>query len=415
MKRMISLTVLIALLFFVYQFLVNLFRPGYEISYSLTQGEDVYQVTEQLLIDGKSPIYRIRLDDGKDTYLLENKTNYNKQQKIISEILTYEGGGVSCIYPIYQDNLEDVHDISCMQNGVQVSGSYLLSAAPELIRPFQEALIARGIVLPSWKEYTTPKEEGELRYYADHFQEGLYTITWRYHSIDIIAHDHYHTTNLLRQDSYDNLGILAGAYYIIPDFDDTAEFQKIIVANVLNFGSHEITLDTPISDDCYFQGVVDGKAYLFDRTNMRQYEINPESRQVRLIGTVEWNGQFYDGDWHTRNIYDFTDTVLFGKDYRTIPEIAAYNPRQVFESSHSYYLVTQDKRVIELWKSDLSHPIVLLSNANMQEITYTDDMIFYIVGDTLYYYQKEQGILPLVIDYEFQYHTKNMYAIYQES
>ena len=414
MKRVFSLTVVFVIFLFCYQLAVVFFNNGHEINYLFQSNRVNYEITEKMFIEKKQPIYHIKIQLDHQTFLFENKTNYNKQKKIITDIRFFEADGYQCIYPIYKNNLSDIHDIQCVKDEKQYTYTSLKEQHPNLVE-FQKQLMNEQIILPSWNPLEDPVKMFEFNVYQKAIPKNIYIPLWRYQGIEVVSQNSDHFTSLLETDSYQSKGVLVDQYYIIPKFDSTPEVSSITISDVTLFGEEEIELDGfKISDDCYFNGVVDGKAYLFDRTNMKQYEINPKEKLIREIGNTTINAQYYDGIiWSDRNIYDFSKKLTFEKDYSNIPELMQYQPKQIHETNNSYYFATNDGSVYRLYKEEMSHPILLLYSSEIKELSVVNDFVFYISGDTLYCYHDIYGLRPLVINNEFRYNT-DLYAVYQK-
>ncbi|MEG2283340.1 MAG: hypothetical protein RSB99_01785 [Bacilli bacterium] len=416
MKRIFSLTVLIALLIFVSQFGVVFFHKEHLINYDLKTATKDYKIEEHFLYSEGKPIYQFTVKYDNSIVLLENRTNYNKQKKLITDIISFEKDGFICFYPIYHNNIKDTHDIECVKEDRQYSYTYLKNGYPSL-QEFELILQKKDILLPSSILDKSPvvTDKG-ISIYQKNIPNNFYLTVWQYNSIQIMSNDHITATNLLANDQYNNRGIAAGKYYIIPEFTSMAEFNRILIADIFNFGSKPLDIGTNISNDCYFNGVVDGKVYLFDRNNKRQFEISPKDRTVREIGNVNINAQFYDGyKWSERNIYDFiSNKIYFTKDFSKIKELDKYPYTKVVETENSYYFSTRNKEIYRLWKTQMDRPVLLLSNNQLKEFSVYKDYVFYLAGDTLYIYQENFGLKPLVINNEFRFNQNNMYSVYEK-
>lgn len=413
MKRILSFTLFIGVLLLVFQFLVTYFNPGHEIEYQFRSNDKDYQIDERLFLREGKPVYRFQITyDGK-TFLFENDKDYNKKKKLITSIRTFEKEGITCLAPVYQEVLEDVHDIQCVFNHQQFTYTALKNQY-SFLNEFETQLMSEGSILPSW----LPQENGValngMTVYQKDILDDIYLGIWQYQGLQVVSKESQSYTVMLYEDSYQEKGVLVGQYYVIPNYDSRSEFGSVLLADVVNFGYRELFLDSMVSKDCYFQGVVDDKAYLFDRTNIKQYEINPATKNIREVGNVELNAQYYDGEkWSDRNIYDFVNQkVLFGKDYSKVEALSKYQTTSIVETEDSYYFSTQNS-VYQLWKEDLDHPILLFSLPNIRELQVVDGTIFAISGTTLYSYHDAIGLKQLVINNEFQYNNQ-MYVVYKK-
>lgn len=160
--------------------------------------------------------------------------------------------------------------------------------------------------------------------------------------------------------------------------------------------------------------MVDGKLYLFDRSNLVQYEIDPKEAIVNKTVDKD-NAKYYDGEeWSTKNVYEMKlDEIHFGKDLFAISELQSYQPSEIVESSRYYYLLVGNQ-IYKIDKEDITHPTILLTLENPRELVVNDDYLFYIDGTTLYYYEETVGPKPVFTDSMFEYTYHNVYSVYKK-
>ncbi len=415
MKRIISFSLFIGILFLAFQFVTIYFNQGHELTYNFQSGENEYEIKEKLVIENNIPIYHFEVKSNDHLFLLENKTDYNKQKKIISDIKNFVVDGIECIYPVYQDRLEDVHDPVCVQNGRQYSYTYLRTQN-ENLETVKTKLLEDGIILPAWEESSATKDYSNVFIHQEDLPDNLYLAIWKYQGIEIFTNEMETYTSLLVNDDYQNRGMLVDQYFVVPEFNLTSEFKAILVADITTSGNRRIELDEPISNDCYFNGTVDGRVYLFDRTNLKQYEITPKDNQIRMIGNTDLNAQYYDGSkWQDRNIYDFTkEEIHFVEKPATDEGVASYQPKEVVETDNSYYFIDAKENLFRVYKDHLDYPILLCSVSGMKELNVANDYLAFLANDTIYFYHESYGLRPLITYNEFLYNNDNVFVTYYQ-
>ncbi len=413
MKRIISFTLFIGLLILLFQFVMIYLSQGHEITYSFQSEDYTYDITETLLVENRKPIYQLAVKSGDNVFLFENHTDYNKQKKVISDIKRFTSGNIECLYPVYKGEIEDVHDPMCVMNHKQYSYTYLSNQNSSLLA-FKDQLMKEGITLSSWKKLDEMSDYNGIALRQASIPDNIFLAVWRYRGIVTFSKEDTHNTSLLSSDQYSSRGVLQDRYYVVPEYTQNSEFNNILVTDITLFGSRDIKLSKPISKDCYFNGVVGDNIYLFDRTNLKQYEINIYNNNVREIGNKEINAQYYDGtSWSDRNIYDFTKSkVLFGKDYHKVEGISTYDFKEVFETENSYYFLDKENRFYRLYKSHLDNPVLLTSFNSVSEIRMDQDFAFFLVDDTIYYYHEAYGLIPIISYNEFRYNPTDAFEVY---
>ncbi len=413
MKRILSFTIFLGILILAFQFLVVFFTKEHNIEYSLTKDNETFAIVEKLLESDNEPIYQFQVTWNDKLFLFENKHDYNKQDKIITDIKYFKNDQAQCIYPVYVDDKEDVHDPICNQNGNLYSYTALKSENSS-IASFQEELLKDGYHLPSWEPSSEQKEYTGLYTYQADIPQNIYVGVWKYQGIESLSQNDEKYTSLLLVDAYQKKPLLVDNYFVMPNIDTTSEFNSILITDITLFGKSTIELEKGISNNYYFNGVVDGKAYLFDKTNVKQYEINPKEKSIREIGNTEVNAQYYDGNtWQDRNIYDFVNsTILFGKDYHQVEGIKNYPFKEVVETDNSFYYIDSSNHLYRLYKSNLDNPILLCTAPSLKELRVTNDYVFFISGNTIYFYHDAYGQRPLITYNEFLYNAEGVYNVY---
>ena len=152
---------------------------------------------------------------------------------------------------------------------------------------------------------------------------------------------------------------------------------------------------------------MDNKLYLFDKSNLVQYEIDPIRRNYRITGNKTVNAQYYDGEWQTRNIYDFSrKEIKFEQNY-PIKE----NYREAFETDKFYYYYNNNNEFYKVYKKNLNNPIYLFKYDDIAEVNVYNEKIYFINNDTLYRYDST-GIKEILVNKELQYNYDNIYSVY---
>lgn len=412
MKRVVSVLILMILIFLTFQWGFVFFKKGHEVSYQVSAGDIVFEIDEiyhkdqddtyDILIEGQGYRY---------SYFLTN--HYNKQKRIIEKIESYQEGDSYCIYPVLAN-----HQGTYLQCTIQ-STLYTDSSFPnqDFIAKIKSDLKEKGYVLSETISESTPTIMGGSTIYSNHLLLKDTIVLWNYKGIEIINTNFSEVRNILDFDKYENShGYLVGKYYIVPNYfsSKVLEFSSVTLIDIEANKIDTLELNDTLSADTYINGVIDGKLYLTDPSNLLQLEIHPAKRSVRLIGNTEIGGQTYQGEWQNVNIYDFKkEHIVFQKE---IPEevTTRYSYTQLLEGDMSYYFVDANK-VYRVSKNHLDIPLLLFEKSGLNNIKVVGNTIYFIIDDTLYYYGDEIGILPVLKNNELRYNTVNRIDIYRKS
>lgn len=405
MKKIVNFIIVLGILFLVFQFGVTFFKNKHSIDYELKAGKKKISIHEEYTKEKEEDYYFLSANVGNIKIVFDRKNDFNKQKKIIQDIKLYQKDDITCIVPIYIKK-NDNPDIFCSVGTIQssydsIKDKYHLEEFTNTIDNFDNE---------RYKESTEKNNIAGNDTYKDNMYDDEFIIVYDYNDLVKITKPSYDLYRFATYDIYHNeLGTLIGKYYILPKYENKPEYAGMTVIDITSVtGKNEtIYFDEKISTNVYLNGVVDGKLYLFDKSNLVQYEIDPKKKSYRITGDASTGGQYYDGEWTTRNIYDFTKQELkFQKKY---PIKSNYT--EAFETNKYYYYYNSKNEFYKVYKKDLDKSIFLFQFDDMKEINVIEDHIYFINNDTLYRYD-EVGLKRILTNKEFIYNSKNIYNIY---
>lgn len=414
-SKVLPLIVFFLLLLAAVQLVYTFFKTEHSVSYSIRKNDSVFEIQE----DYQDGNYYFRISDGSHVYHYENRSNFNKQEEVINDIMVSDIDGYRCIYPVYQNiafnQLGSYNNISCSKDGITYMGEALTNVIS--LDSFQKEIQSSNqYVYSGWSEKES--DSGALiggRYYTDNLLPNFYIAIWNYRQLINLSSTFQSYAAVSENDIYENeYGTLVGQYYVIPVPDGTATYKYYKVVDLISNSVETYDFPDPISTDSYINGVVDDKLYIFDRSNLAQYEIDPKEAIVNKTRDKD-NVKYYDGEeWSTKNVYEMKlEEIHFGKNLFTIPELQSYQPSEIVESLRYYYLLVGNQ-IYKIDKKDITHPIILLTLGNPRELVVNDDYLFYIDGTTLYYYEETIGAKPVFTDSMFEYTYHNVYTVYKK-
>lgn len=403
MKRIFSFIFVLGLLFLIFQLVINVFKDSHVVNYALKIDNNEILIKEEYKKTKEEEYYFFKLVFNDNTYLFDVPNKFNKQKKIIDDIRIYEKDDLVCISPIYIKNNINA-DIICSVNGIQTA--YTAVIEKNDLTDFTNQLDNFNK-----DKYTSSNERvmiNKMNIYKDNVYEDEYIIIYDYKELIKIKNKIRQRIKFSEYDVYNNeMGRLIENYYILPKFQNKPEYSSFLVINILNNEEEIITFKDEVSTNLYINGVVDNKLYFFDRSNFAQYEIDPKKNNYRIVGNKATNGQYYDGEWTTRNIYDFVNQKITFKT----PHPIKGNYENVFETAKYYYYYNNDNEFYKVYKNELNNPIYLFNYKDVKEVQVINDCIYFISEDTIYRYD-DTGIKKLVKNNEFKYNYKNIYGVY---
>jgi len=403
MKRVFETVLLLAILGLIGQFIVKGLKKGHHTSYEISNDNIIFQVSETFHDD----IYSLEIKNGNERFVFPVNNYFNKNKKIVKNIYYVNEGSVSCIYPVLEDSVTS--NILCYKDGINYSYNSMKNNL--LVSDFSSRLRSIG-VLNNFKNSSDLKNVGDIKVYSENILEGTYIYVWNYNGFYYLSKNKYNTIKIFDSDTYKNsLGILYNKYYVVPDYSQKYEFDTLYVYDMTDNNYKRIVFDEKISYDSYYNGIVDDKIYLFDKSHMIQYEIAAKKRKYSVVGNKELNALYYDnGKWETRNIYDFNKKDLKFSNVE-VPN-AISNVSNFYYDNGLYYYI--DNNNLYCYDSIYNMKILLLNNVVLSGLQISHANIYFLKDDVLYQYNYDKGMLPLVKYNEFRYNKSNMYAVYEK-
>lgn len=388
------------LLFLLLQFFITFFIKDKKNTYMIKGEKEKYEIKE--IYHNKK--YHIEIKDKKKrTFHFLVSYNYNKQEKIIKGIKEYKKDNLICLSPILRKEKES--SISCFDGEKEFTDQVLKEedskTYEEVIKKFHKS--ESLTTLQKYKDVTYSKEALKNRTF----------VVWSYDGIYYFSDKQVEKIKLFKKDQYENeYSIQVGNYYLIANSDEKHEFSKFYRINLKTGKQDTFSLETPISFDSYFLGVVDNLVYLFDKDSLKEYKINVKKKKIEVIGDKKKNGFFYDGEWKKRNIYDFRKDLKFSSPMDK--EIKKqYKDFTILQGIDAYYM----KKGNELWFVDpyfKDSKVLLITNKELKEITILQNTIYFIDHDSIYSYQRVKGLEKVITRREINFNYKNIYAVLEK-
>ena len=221
------------------------------------------------------------------------------------------------------------------------------------------------------------------------------------------------TTKTAQFSNYDfyknNYGTLVGKYYMIPRLSSSATFNTFEKYDI-DYGTKlHINMIYNISKQSYINGVYDDKLYVFDKSELKQYEIDPYSEEVKVVGDEQNNCFAYiNGKKTTVSVYEMNnDEIKFSESKDDYSDVES--DKLLVQKGYAIYV--QGNNVYKVYSKYQNNPIYLFSAEEIKDIKVKNDNIYYLQGDSVYRYNM-YGTVKLVSRNELNYNYENAFDIY---
>lgn len=405
MKKIFGYVVILGIFILILQFVINITKTNHIVEYTLK--DNTFKVNEEYIKSGDVNYYLFQTNWNGMTFVFDVDNHFNKQKNVIKDFEVYTNNNVSCISPIYISG--DIESkIYCNDGDRQVSytsvkARYNFDDFINQLSNYDDSLYENDAIT---------KEVDKTTYYPNNIKNNENIVLYNYKNILVIDNKQATALSFSNYDIYqNNLGRLVEDIYIIPNFEEKLEYSSFNTINVVTRERDILLFDESISSNIYINGIVDDLIYITDKSNYKQYEINPAKLSYREIGNKEDGGQFFDGiEWTTVKMNELVNKkLLFTNKNNDIK----YEYTDYFEDEKAYYYYNSDMEFYKLYKRKLDEPIYLFTSKYAKEVTSDKGNLYYIVGSNLYRYD-EYGQKSILKNNELRYNYENIYGAYNK-
>ena len=404
MKKSIVYLILFFIILVVYELGFNYLKSDHDINYILTTEENEYKVNESFVRDSSQNTYFVKLEDKENvSYVFGVENRFNKRKNIVKEINEYKKDGYKCINLLLMD--DTFSETICNKDGNLYSYYYLKDELHiEDLDHFLESYDTKN------DDFITYDNLNVRRAFMEDKEYLIFHLPKRM----VIFHDgDQDSFSFSTYDNYKNThGYLVDKFYVIPRLTNAPELYDYLIYDLLKNKVENLTLGTTISTNSYYNGDYNGELYITDRTNLRQYKLNPGAKKVELISTVQEKAYIYNYGVEDRvSIYTLVD-----KDIKFNTTSEKYNNNkydQIFEAtSYAYYV--KDDTFYKVYEKFPDVKILQFKSNEPHNIVLRNNTLYYIEYNQLKKYNNK-GINVLLEYDELINNYENVFDVYYDN
>ncbi len=367
-KRRVAILILIILLPIIGVLLLK--EKSYSISYNIAE----YSIDENYDRKTKTYYFEIKYDGQRYDFIKEMK--YERKRQLIKDVNKIKDGDDICL---------------------EITSSYFQTNPLCYSQDtFIDYRLSSTQILNKLNVNTYSKELNIANKYNNYelFNLKDNLLIWNYNGFLSIKNDSITEINLFSKDIYNILlAQKVTRYLFIPNYEQKYNFSKAYVIDLNDFSKKEWNLKYEISFDSYILGTKDDSIFLVDKKNEIEYELVPYKRKMRIVGSASKNGFTYQNDKLTK----------VSMNYLTTKE-----EHFTFSSLYNYYI---NKNKLYLKYLDNNESMLVSSKEITQIVSVTKDTVYYLVDDTLYFYNPLYGETKVLKYSDWQYNYDNMIFI----
>ncbi len=416
MKKVLPILFILFALSLIIQYVVNELITEHQVEYAIKTKDNSYMIKESFEYNGGDNYYNFTVRDKDDLfYTFTYKYDFNRQERIIKDILTLSSNDLHCIYPLFKR--KQVDNLQCLYQGNQVSYSYLEQIGNEDIKVITAELSKKNKKYKNddWTDTETNPVDAEnsvTKAYIDNVEEDYVFTIWNYSGLILIRENDVHTSIFLSKDQYDNTNSALVDKYYITVVDGTDDFNYFKTYNVKDIGKKDIYTEGKnfISRNYYFNGVYKNKLYVTDITNKKQYAVDPVKDVAKVVGDASEGFKIVkdgklktiDAEQFLDNKYYFNNTVINDSRFSELGAI------ELKKDSVFYYYITEKGEVMRAHEDKIYRPVKLFELEGLTEWIVKDGEVLVVAKDTVYFFNESNGLKKIAQNSELTYNHKNI-------
>lgn len=392
---------------------IRFFSKGHSITYKI--GEEKYEVKEIYTKGEKNEIdnYYLEVTVADIPFGFQFYHTFSKKRKILEDIITYEGDYV-CVLPIIEGKA--ITDLLCYQDNRYYFYHSIVGNDSNLDK-FVNEIDSSLYMASDWEDNSTNTEvSSNITLYSSNLVEnhilsisslkGLYRVSESVQTIDIFS-----------QDIYDRkLSAYVSNYYVTADYSQSQQFRIFYIVDLKTGKIEEAKSPNYISFDSYIQGIVDGKLYIYDLDNEKQYSINPTTKKIEEVGNSKKKIQYYEnGEWSKITTTKANKELLFDMSESSSDFQKFYVTYHIGgeESGYYYFFMKMDDGYI-LYRAPSQNPKIITyitEVTDIDDVYFLDDYIYYQTKDSIQYYHDEKGVRTVLKYKELEFNKNLIFGV----
>lgn len=397
MKKNVKVTILVIILIILI-LICKLILKINKISYKLNYDNKEFIISEVY----KNNNYYIEIKRSNTVYPIRIY-NKSKDRKRIDKVYYYKDKTHECILPVINGKIDI--DMMCYKDNILYDYNNIIGDNSKL-DDYVKSIDIYDI--NKFKDdISSEKNISTVKLYRNNEINKTVAIT-TYKGLIISGME----IELFKNDIYNNkISTFINNYYLIADYDNDYDFEYFYLVNIESGNIEKIKIKDSISLDSYIQGIVDNKVYLYDKDNEKQYEIDVEKKDIKLIASGDNVKYYKNNNWETINKLKAKKELYF--DYTTLNnDFSDYD--EVIENENYYYLLNKNGNKYDLYRVDKNNLDVykFIGTLPTNKIYTKDNYIYYAFNNKLYFYSDKTGFKTLLEDSELEFNNTIKYYIY---
>lgn len=343
-------------------------RRDYSLNYKVKE----FDIKEKYLKNDEKYYVEIKYKNKKYFYIINE--NYKRRRKLVSNIRYVKNNDEGCLLIKFNNKKQTP---SCVKNNEYIS--------------YQ--LVSDKLKTKIGKSYYKEYKDKINKTYNNIEINTLYNkkiLVWNYHGFYILDNDKNHEIKIFDNDTY-NVSLIGQIdnYLLIPNYDQTYEYETIKVLNTKDLKIKKYHLNDNLSSDSYVMGTNGDSIFYYDTKYHKEYEFVPYKMKYREVNNY---------------IYEKGKQVDKSEIYLSNHEV-----KFTYDTLYSYKLISN-----KLYRYNKYNSLKeLITDLSVKDIVKEDNSdIYFISGESLYLYNDKYGVIKLLDYFELNFNYKNIFYIF---
>ncbi len=400
-KKSISFTVVLFLLFLCYQTVITFFKSSHTIEYEVNG----FMIEEEYKKNSSEEYYIFRVSNGENEFVFDTENDFNKQKEVVKDVSVYDDENLYCVSLLYKYGKTSSGPVCVDSNGLYTMDS---SKVTDGFKEYLSKLPNSNITASG--EESEIKIQKDITVNKDYLLENEVLMIYDYQTVYFFDRENLHAASYTNAyETPNNLGRIVGKYYLIPRLISTPNFNTFVKYNLETGVKTELNMIYRISKKSYINGVYNNKLYIFDKEELKQYEIDPYSDEVKITGDKDNEAFAYiDGEETKVPVDQMNESeIKFSEktsDFKDVDYDSLYPGKK-------YSIYVKDGVFYKAYVKYPNIKIKLFEEKNAKNIKVYKDNIYYMNGNSIYRYNSN-GILMLGKKDKIIKEVDNPYEVY---
>lgn len=384
LKKSISFTLVLSVLFLCYQAVIIFVKNSHDILYDVNG----FTIEEEYEKNNGEDYYIFKVSNGVNDFVFDTQNDFNKQKEVVKDVSIYEENDLYCISLIYKNDNSSSGPVCIDNNGLHIVDKKKETSG---YKEYLNSLPNKDV--DEYPENSDVKEQKDISVNKDYLSKNEILMIYDYQSVYFFDCDRLHAASYTNSyETPNNLGRMVGKFYLIPRLISIPTFNTLVKYNMETSVKTEINMIYKISKKSYINGVYNDKLYIFDPEELKQYEIDPYTDDIKITGDKDNPAFAYiNGEKTSVSVEEMKNSeVKFSEktsDFEDIDYDAIF-------PGEKYFIYVKDGVFYKAYNKYPSIKIRLFEEKGAKNIKIKDDNIYFIKDNSIYRYNSN-GIIKL--------------------